>query len=100
MVYAVDLGDPAFAEAPIGGPEAAAKVAAAAAADPAFAWLESVEASSDGALLRLRAVVRDQKIPRPQDLIGKALDLERPSFVLTREGFLTTEPASPPDLPV
>jgi radical SAM-linked protein len=100
MVYTVDLGDPAFAEAPIAGSEAAARVTAVASADPAFAWLESVEASADGALLRLRAAIRAQKIPRPQDLIGKALGLERPSFVLTREAFLTAEPASPADLPV
>jgi hypothetical protein len=100
MVYSGDLRDPVFAEAPIAGPEAAAKVAAAAAADPGFAWLETVEASPDGASLFLRIAFRAQKIPRPQDLIGKALNLERPSFVLTREAFLTTEPAASSSLPI
>ncbi len=100
MVYTVDLGDPVFAEAPIPAAEAAARVRAL----PPATRL-SPGWSRSRRLPTARSFVcgppsGPQKIPRPQDLIRKALGLERPSFVLTREGFLTAEPASPPDLPV
>jgi radical SAM family uncharacterized protein/radical SAM-linked protein len=87
MIYAVDLDDPAFAEAPepVGAAEA---VRAAAAADPAFDWLESVEADDNGRRLILRVAFRPQKIPRPQDLVKRALGLERPSFAMVREGYV------------
>jgi hypothetical protein len=87
MIYTVDLRDPAFADPP-DPDEAAAAVRSAAAADPAFDWLEAVEADGIGVRLVLRVAFRPQKIPRPQDLVGRALGLERPSFAMVREGYV------------
>jgi len=85
----VDLTDPAWGEM-IAPAEASARIRASAAADPAFDWLEAVEAA-DGCL-RLTAAFRVTKIPRPQDLVRLALGLGRPAFAMVREGFLLGPP--------
>ncbi len=84
-VYALDLSDPAW-EASLSPADAAARIRARAGADPAFDWLESVEEGERS--LRLTAAFKGAKIPRPQDLVRLALGWERPTFAMTREGFI------------
>ena len=53
----------------------------------AGAWLKDVSLDPGGERLRLRVAVSAQKIPRPQDLLGRLLGIDKAVFHMTRESF-------------
>jgi radical SAM-linked protein len=60
--------------------------------EEAGAWLKEVRLDPGGERLRLRVAMSAQKIPRPQDLLGRLLALHKAVFHMTRESFAFEEP--------
>ena len=53
----------------------------------AGAWLKDVSLDPGGERLRVRVAISAQKIPRPQDLLGRILGIDKAVFHMTRESF-------------